>query len=102
MGVSSVVVLYLVAFSSVVNTLVSQHIMSIRSGKYCQEYIMKQFASANPIQCVVICATENMCVAVSHHEGQCFLHSSFCDVNSLPSAAGSSYSGRPKCLSMYV
>ena len=100
MGVCLGVVLYLVAFSSVVNTMVSQHIMSVTSGIYCQEYILKQFASASRSQCAVICADENMCVAFSHHEGQCFLHSSFCDVNSLPSSAeGSSYSG--KCISMY-
>ena len=98
MSVSSVVVLYFVAFSSVVKTFVSQHIMNMRSGIYCQEYILKQFASANQIQCSVMCATEIMCVAFSHHDEQCFLHSSFCDVDSLPSAEGSSYSG--KCLSI--
>ena len=59
---------------------------------------MKQFASANPNQCAVMCAADKMCVSFSHHEEQCFLHSRFCDVNSLPSAEGSSYAG--KCLSV--
>ena len=98
MGVSSVVVLYFVAFGSVVNTMISQHIMSIMSGIYCQEYIILHFASANPSQCAVMYAADKMCVAFSHREEQCFLHSGFCDVGSLPIVEGSSYSG--KCLLM--
>ena len=95
-------VFYLVTFSSVVNTIISQHVMTMNSGVYCNEHILKQFASASPRhrQCSVTCAAKKMCVAFSHHEGQCFLHSRFCDVNSLPSAEGSSYSG--KCLSVCI
>ena len=96
MGVCLAIVFYLVAFSYVVSTMVSKHIMSKTSGIYCQEHILKQFVSVSRscLQCSVMCAAEKMCVAFSHHDGQCFLHSRFCDVDSLPSAEGSSYSGK--------
>ena len=94
MGVSSAVVFYLVAISSVANAMVSQHLMSMTSGAYCQEYILNQFASSGHLQCAIMYGAEKMCVAFSHHEEQCFLHAGFCKANSLPSAEGSSYSGR--------
>ena len=57
---------------------------------------MKQFSSTSSNECAFICVAEEMCAAFSHHDEQCFLHSSLCDVDNLPSAEGSSYSG--KCL----
>ena len=95
MGRISFVVIYLIACTVIVfSQTVTEHVLSMTSGVYCTDHILKKFSSSSVGQCAVACNEDYMCVAFSHQEEQCFLHSRFCDVNSLPSAEGSRYSGK--------
>ena len=70
MDVSLVVAFYLMVICAAVKNmvLISQNIVNMNSGKYCEAHIMKQFASTSPNQCALMSVAEKLCVAFSHHD----------------------------------